>query len=61
MIGRNHGSAPPEKGGAPGYVLAPLAAVMSFIVLLCFGRYHGGESEDILLAARMSFRERQLP
>jgi hypothetical protein len=43
------------------YALAPLVAVMSFIVLLRFGRYHGGESEDIFLAARMSFRQRQLP
>jgi hypothetical protein len=38
------------------YVLAPLVAVMSFVlmsfvVLLRFGRYHGGESEDIFLAA----------
>jgi hypothetical protein len=34
---------------------------MSFIVLLRFGGYHGGESEDIFLAAGVSFRERQLP
>ena len=41
-------------------VLAPLVAVMSFIVLLCFARYHGGESEDIFMTARMSFREGKL-
>jgi len=44
------------------YVLALLVAVIavvSFVVLLRFGRYHGGESEDIFLAARMSFRERR--
>src|SRR5215469_13015102 len=50
MIGRNHGSAHMKRVGTR-YVLAPLVAVMSFVVLLRFGRYHGGESEDIFLAA----------
>ena len=61
MIGRNHGNAHTRRVGTR-YVLALLVAVIavvSFVVLLRFGRYHGGESEDIFLAARMSFRERR--
>ena len=50
-----------REGWAVGYLLAPLVAVMSFIVRLCFGRYHGGESEDIFSGGADELSRTQAP